>query len=148
MAIADHTGRPLTELLSLSGRRAVVTGAGRGLGAQIVRRMAEAGADVVAGDLDVGSVEAVSAEVSAATGRQVLPFALDVADSASLAAAADHSVARLGGLELWVNNAAIFPPTGPAIDASDDFIDRMLLINVRGTFAGARKRPAGWAVEG
>ena len=46
---------------------------------------------------------------------------------------------ELGGLEIWVNNAAIFPATGPAIEATDEFIDRMLTVNVRGTFAGARE---------
>ena len=150
MPIADHTDRPLAELCSLTGRRAVVTGAGKGLGAQIVRRLAEAGADVVAGDIDLAAAEALADEVSAASGRRVLPWLLDVGDTATLAAAADHAVAELGGLELWVNNAAIFPTTGPALDATDDFVDRMLLVNVRGTYAGAReaarRMPAGGVI--
>ena len=65
--------------------------------------------------------------------------ALDVADSASLAGAADRAVGELGGLEIWVNNAAIFPTTGPAVDATDEFVDRMLAVNVRGTYAGCRE---------
>jgi NAD(P)-dependent dehydrogenase (short-subunit alcohol dehydrogenase family) len=139
MAIADHTDQPLSELVSLAGRRAVVTGAGKGLGAQIVRRLAEAGADVVAGDIDEPAAEATAAEVAEATSARVMACALDVGDSASLAAAADRAVAELGGLEIWVNNAGIFPTTGPAIDATDEFIDRMLRINARGTYAGARE---------
>ena len=52
--------------------------------------------------------------------RAVVPSAaLDVSDSASLAAAADLAVAELGGLEIWVNNAGIFPATGPAVDVDD-----------------------------
>ena len=139
MPIADHTGRPLTELFSLAGRTAVVTGAGRGLGAQIVRRLAEAGADVVAGDIDLPAAVAVAEEVAQESGRRVVPWSLDVMDTATLAAAAEHAVAELGGLDIWVNNAAIFPATGPAIDATDEFVDRMLLVNVRGTYAGARE---------
>ena len=139
MPIADHTGRPLTELWSLAGRRAVVTGAGKGLGAQIVRRLAEAGADVVAGDIDLAAAEAVAADAASDSGRRVLACALDVADSTTLSAAADLAVAELGGLEIWVNNAAIFPATGPAVDATDAFVDRMLVVNVRGTYAGARE---------
>ena len=64
---------------------------------------------------------------------------LDVGDTASLAAAADMALAELGGLDIWVNNAGIFPTTGPAIDADDEFVDRMLHVNVRGTYAGARE---------
>jgi NAD(P)-dependent dehydrogenase (short-subunit alcohol dehydrogenase family) len=136
--VPDVSDRTLAELISLRGRRAVVTGAGRGLGAQIVRRLAEAGAAVVAGDLDGDAAGAVAQQVSEADGRAI-GCALDVSDTASLAAAADLAVAELGGLEIWVNNAAIFPTTGPALEADDALVDRMLHVNVRGTYAGARE---------
>ena len=139
MPIVDPSNRTLVELVSLAGRRAVVTGAGKGLGAAIVRRLVEAGADVVAGDIDVAAVESLAGELGATSGQAVLPCRLDVADSASLAATAELAVAELGGLEIWVNNAAIFPVTGPAIEATDEFLDRMLLVNVRGTYAGGRE---------
>ena len=137
--IADHTGTPLVDLLSLAGRRAVVTGGGKGIGAATVRRLAEAGAEVVVADLDTVAAKSVADEVSTQSGRRVIATAVDVSDTASLAAAADLAVSDLGGLEIWVNNAGIYPTTGPAIDVTDDFIDRMLEINVRGTFAGARE---------
>jgi NAD(P)-dependent dehydrogenase (short-subunit alcohol dehydrogenase family) len=136
--IPDVSDRTLAELISLRGRRAVVTGGGRGLGAQIVRRLAEAGADVIAGDLDEAAAREV-AEQAGHLGGRVLGCPLDVADTASLTAAADLAVNELGGLEIWVNNAAIFPTTGPALDADDAFVDRMLEVNVRGTYAGARE---------
>jgi len=137
--VPDVSDRTLAELMSLSGRRAVVTGAGRGLGAQIVRRLAEAGAAVIAGDLDGAAADEVAGEVSATGRRVVLGCELDIADSASLAAAADRAVAELGGLDIWVNNAGIFPTTGPAVDVDDAFLDRMMQVNVRGTYAGARE---------
>jgi NAD(P)-dependent dehydrogenase (short-subunit alcohol dehydrogenase family) len=136
--VPDVSDRTLAELISLRGRRAVVTGAARGIGAQIVRRLAEAGAAVVAGDLDGDVAGGVAEEVSALGGRAI-GCGLDVSDSASLAAAADLAIAELGGLEIWVNNAGIFPTTGPALDADDAFVDRMLHVNVRGTYAGARE---------
>jgi NAD(P)-dependent dehydrogenase (short-subunit alcohol dehydrogenase family) len=136
--VPDVSDRSLAELMSLRGRRAVVTGAARGLGAQIVRRLAEAGADVIAGDLD-GDAASELARESSSTGGRVLGRRLDIADTASLAAAADAAVAELGGLEIWVNNAGIFPTTGPAMDVDDAFLDRMLHVNVRGTYAGARE---------
>ncbi|MGI9053697.1 MAG: SDR family NAD(P)-dependent oxidoreductase [Ilumatobacteraceae bacterium] len=132
---ADHTERTLSELFSLSGRVAVVTGGGRGIGAATVRRLAEAGAQVLAADLDVASAEQVA---NAAPGA-VAAAHVDVAVTSSLAALADRAVGDFGRLDVWVNNAGIYPTTGPAIDATDDFIDRMLQINVRGTFAGARE---------
>jgi NAD(P)-dependent dehydrogenase (short-subunit alcohol dehydrogenase family) len=138
VVVPDVSSHSLADLISLAGRRAVVTGAARGLGAQIVRRLAEAGADVIAGDLDGPAADHIAAEVSA-TGRRVVGCRLDVADTASLAAAADRAVDELGGLEIWVNNAGIFPTTGPALDADDAFVDQMLLVNVRGTFAGSRE---------
>jgi NAD(P)-dependent dehydrogenase (short-subunit alcohol dehydrogenase family) len=139
VTIADHSARSLSDLFSLAGRRAVVTGGAIGLGAQIVRRLAEAGADVIAGDIDTAGVVAHAAEVASATGRRIIGCHLDVADSSTLAAVADRAVAELGGLDIWVNNAGIFPATGPAIDVADEFIDRMLTVNTRGTFAGARE---------
>ena len=135
----DHSDRPLAELIRLDGRAAVVTGAARGLGAQIVRRLAEAGADVVAGDIDVAGVEALAVEVNAASGRRIVGVRLDVADPASIVAAADRAVAELGRIDIWVNNAGISPPTGPATDVEVDFIDRMLAINTRGCYLGARE---------
>jgi NAD(P)-dependent dehydrogenase (short-subunit alcohol dehydrogenase family) len=138
VAVPDVSDRTLAELISLRGRRAVVTGAGRGLGAQIVRRLTEAGAEVVAGDLDGEAARAVARAITEGGGRAI-GCALDVSDTASLAAAADLAVAELGGLEIWVNNAGIFPTTGPAVDVDDAFVDRMLHVNVRGTFAGARE---------
>jgi NAD(P)-dependent dehydrogenase (short-subunit alcohol dehydrogenase family) len=137
--IADHTNRSLIDLLSLRGRTAVVTGGGRGIGAATVRRLAEAGANVIAGDIDLATATETAERVSAETGSTVLPVYLDVLDSATLSDAADLAVARFGGLQVWVNNAGIFPATGPAIEVTDDFIDKMLLVNIRGSFAGARE---------
>jgi NAD(P)-dependent dehydrogenase (short-subunit alcohol dehydrogenase family) len=146
MAVPDVSDRSLLDLFSLKGRGAVVTGAARGLGAQIVRRLSEAGAGVIAGDLDLAGAEGVAAECS---GGRVVPLALDVVDTSSLQHAADRAVAEFGSLDMWINNAGIFPTTGPAIDVEDDFIDRMLIVNARGTFAGAReaaKRMSGGGV--
>ena len=139
MPIADHSQRSITDLISLAGRVAVVTGGARGIGAQTGRRLAEAGATVILGDLDVATAEEVAAELTSTFGNPALGVRLDVADTSTLAAAADLAVTAFGRLDVWVNNAGIFPTTGPAIDATDEFIDRMLQVNTRGSFAGARE---------
>ena len=137
--ITDHTGRPLLDLLSLHGRAAVVTGGAAGIGAATVRRLAEAGASVVIADRELAAAQATAEQVAHDTGSAVVAAHADVADSATLGAAADLAVSRFGRLDIWVNNAGIYPTTGPAIEADDEFIDRMMTINVRGTFAGARE---------
>lgn len=137
--IDDHSERSLTDLWSLAGRCAVVTGGAKGIGARTAARLAEAGADVVIGDLDVDVAASTAAEIADRTGRRALAVHMDVADTATIVSAAETAVTRLGGIDIWVNNAGIFPTTGPAIDASDAFLDRMLDVNVRGSFAGARE---------
>src|ERR1043165_5582559 len=99
MIAPDHSDRPLDDLIRLDGRVAVVTGAARGLGAQIVRRLAEAGAEVVAGDLDAAGVEQLAAEVGGRWNRRVIGTRLDVGDPDSIVAIADRAVDELGRLD-------------------------------------------------
>jgi len=137
--IPDHSERSLAELVRLDGRRAVVTGGAKGIGGAMVQRLAEAGADVLVADLDTDAAERHAANVAARTGRRVVAVRLDVTDPVSVASAADECVSRLGGLEIWINNAGVFPSTGPVIDATDEAFDRLLHLNVTGTLAGSRE---------
>ena len=134
----DFSDRSLADLLSLSGRAAVVTGGGRGIGRAIVRRLAEAGADVVAADIDPQAAAATAADLHGLGGGRVLAATIDVRDSTSIVAAAEAAVANFGRLDIWVNNAGIYP-SAAAAEMSDDDFDRVMDINVRGTFAGARE---------
>lgn len=63
--IADVSNHSITELTQLSGRTAVVTGAAQGLGKAIARRLAEAGANVVLGDLKIDVAKAAAQELNA-----------------------------------------------------------------------------------
>jgi NAD(P)-dependent dehydrogenase (short-subunit alcohol dehydrogenase family) len=137
--IPDFSEHSLIDLLSLRGRVAVVTGGASGIGAATSRRLAEAGADVIIADLDFGAANSMAEHLSAQTSVRVVGELLDVRDSAMLANVSERALSEFGGLHIWVNNAGIYPVTGPAIDASDDFIDRMMEVNVRSTFAGARE---------
>jgi len=135
-AIADISAVPLSALLSLSGRTAVVTGGGQGLGKGIARRLVEAGANVVIGDIDASRAEKAAADLAAYTGR-VLGTYLDVTNSDSIAAAVELTRTELGGLDIWVNNAGIFPSV-PLTEMTDALWDLVFAVNSRGAFSCSR----------
>lgn len=138
MAIADLTHVALSDLISLKGRSAVVTGGAQGLGKAMARRLAEAGAAVLIGDLKADQAQAAAAELSAAYGGKVLATALDVTDSASIAAAAEQAARELGGIDIWVNNAGLYPNT-PLLEMTDETWDEVMAVNLRGVFASCRE---------
>jgi len=138
MPIKDVSGQSLQQLISLEGRAAVITGAGRGIGLAIARRLTEAGADVLIGDLDAASAEASAAALSKEFGRRVVGTALNVGEESSIIALADRAVSEFGKLDIWVNNAGIFPGS-PTVDQTVDIWDRVQDINLRGSFIGARE---------
>lgn len=131
--------RPLSALIGTAGRTAVVTGAARGIGLAIARRIAESGADLVLADRSAANLEQALASLPEADRARASTFAVDVADPKAVAALADHAVARTGRLDIWVNNAGIYPATGALVDAGDDALDSMLAVNVKGVFHGARE---------
>ncbi len=139
LAAPDHSDRPLADLLRLDGRAAVVTGAAHGIGAQIVARLAESGADVLAADIDADGAAAAAAQIGAVTGRRTESIELDVGRPDQIVATADAAIAAFGRLDIWVNNAGIFPATGPATEVDVAFLDRMFDINTRGCYLGARE---------
>ena len=138
MAVKDVQDVPLAELISLKGRGAVVTGGAQGLGKGIVRRLAEAGASVVIGDLKVEQAEEVARDLGARYGARVIATRLDVTDTASICAAADLAIAEFGGLDIWVSNAGLYPNV-PLLETSDESFDQVMDVNVRGVFASARE---------
>ena len=138
MAIEDVSSRSLTELVSLEGRRAVVTGGAKGIGSAIASRLAEAGADVMLADIDEVGAKVAAQEVAARYGHRAIGSVVDVADPASIAALADRAVLELGGIDIWVNNAGIYPSV-PLLDMTNNDWDRVLDINLRGTFVGSRE---------
>jgi len=138
MRVPDVSGRPLEQLISLRERRAVVTGGARGLGRAIAHRLAEAGASVLIGDIDGVAAAAVALELSSSFRVDASSIALDVRESPSLSATADAAVARMGGIDIWVNNAGVYPST-PVLQMTDDDWDRVLDVNLRGTFVGCRE---------
>ena len=135
----DHTSRSIGQLISLKDKGSVVTGGADGIGAGIVRRLAEAGSSVVVADIDIKKAEKTSSTIAASTGSKVIACEVDVTNSESLSKAAEICLENFGGLKIWVNNAGVFPTTGTLSEVEDSFIDEMLEVNARGTFAGSRE---------
>ncbi|MBC8447437.1 MAG: SDR family oxidoreductase [Chloroflexi bacterium] len=127
----------------LAGRTALVTGAGGGLGRAISRRLAELGARVVLGDIDVSALEE-TARVINDLGGETATCVFDVSD----AAAVRSTFAHISPLEILVNNAGICPLTPPD-EISEREWDRVLAVNLKGAFLCIQAalpglRAAGW----
>ena len=122
-------------MADLQGRVALVTGAGGDLGSTISRRFAQAGAAVACVDV-AESVDAVCETVTRAGGR-ALALRADVADSRAVEAVVSETVSHFGGLDVLVNNAAIYELT-PWTEISEERWDRTLAVNLKGYFLFAR----------
>jgi 3-oxoacyl-[acyl-carrier protein] reductase len=117
----------------LEGRRALVTGASRGIGAAIVRRLAADGAVVAfTYNSSAADAETLVADVTAAGGRAIAIQA-DSGDSSAIESAVEQSVAFLGGLDVLVNNAGV-GHMAPIDDFPRDELDRLVSTNIVGTY--------------
>jgi len=133
----------------LEGRTVFVTGAARGMGRGIAQAVAEAGAAVALGDVDLAAVEETARLVEAAGGR-ALALALDVTDRARIDAAVARTAEVFGGLDGWVNNAGLLR-MAPALEATVDDWEAHSRVNVSGVFAccqAAARRMIAQGVEG
>lgn len=116
---------------------ALVTGGSRGIGAAIARRLAAAGTDVAfTYQRDELAAKSVAADIEA-LGRRALPIRADSADAAQVVAAVDRTARELGGLNVLVNNAGIFPAK-PYEEFGVDEIDRALNIHARAPFVAGQ----------
>jgi 3-oxoacyl-[acyl-carrier protein] reductase len=124
------------ESFSLGGRVAVVTGAGGGLGEGICLRLAAAGAAVACADRNRESVDAIRDKVRAAGGTAISVLA-DVSDQASVEALMAEAAQQLGGIDILINNAAIYPRR-PWTEITKEEWDQVLGTNLTGYFLCAR----------
>ncbi|MBE7204718.1 MAG: SDR family oxidoreductase [Parafilimonas terrae] len=124
------------ERLSLHGRKALVTGASKGIGLETCRTLAEAGADVVAVARDAAGLKA-AAEMVQAAGRHALTLTADLADAAACERTAREAVERWGTIDVLVNNAGTSSPAS-LVDQSVEDWDRILAVNLRAPWLFAR----------
>jgi NAD(P)-dependent dehydrogenase (short-subunit alcohol dehydrogenase family) len=116
----------------LEGLVALVTGASRGIGRDLVLALAHAGANVVAAGRSLDDVVGV-AEEARGDGGKAEAIELDLTDRASIDRAVDDCVKRSGRLDILVNNAGL-GTNHDAIDATEEEWDELFAVNVRGLF--------------
>jgi dehydrogenase/reductase SDR family member 4 len=116
--------------ISLQGKVALVTGGGRGIGMAIARRFAEAGASVVIASRKLENLQATAAELAELPGR-VVPIRCHVGRIEELAELVRSAEDRLGPIDVLVNNSATNLGQGPALDVTDEMLDKIVEINVK-----------------
>ena len=120
-------------MFDLNGRVALVTGAGRSIGAGIAQTIAEAGATVAVNDLDAERARDSAQQITDAGGRAIAsPF--DVTDLAAVERAVADIESELGGVDILVNNAGIVENAGTAFfrDSTPDYWHRWINLNLFG----------------
>ncbi len=133
---------------SLGGRVVLVTGAARGIGRAACAAAADSGADVVATDLDVGTLADTVAGIES-RGRRALGMEMDVTDPGAVRDAFDRTVRKMGRLDGLVNNAGVIS-MGPVLETDPGPWDAQFAVNVKGLFLccreAARRMDAGGAI--
>jgi len=122
----------LQKAIDLGGKTAIVTGGAMGIGLGIVRRLAEAGANVVIADTnaEVGTVAAGEIQEN---GGQASFIQTDVSNEADVAVAVAHATKTYGGLDILVNNAGIYPIV-PVMRMKFADYEKIMAVNLRSVF--------------
>src|SRR5262245_9366318 len=132
-----------TDLISLQGRVAVVTGGAQGIGREVARRYAEAGARVVLGDLDGEAAGSAAGAIGAEVDTEGDGARADVSDEDSVGELASGASQRHGRLDIWANFAAVGYPKERAgfhdvLEFPLEEWNRILAVNLTGSFLCAR----------
>lgn len=119
--------------MDLSGKAAIITGAGRGLGWAIAKRLASDGANVVIAELDEKSGQEKAALIRQMN-REALAIRVDVSKWADVESMSKQVVARFGRIDILVNNAGIMGSYFPVMEYPEEICDQVIAVNFKGTF--------------
>jgi len=127
----------ILDQFKLTGRRALVTGGGKGLGKVIAGALAQAGADVVISARTLSDCEAVAAQIIDATGRKAVPVAADVTKAADVERMIVDAERALGPIDILINNAGV-NIRGLADELTESDWDTVIDANLKGPFLVSR----------
>lgn len=119
---------------SLDGKVALVTGGSRGLGKAMAMGLAQAGADIVVSSRKQDSCDETAEEITRLTGRKALPTACHVRRWDELQSLVDVSYGVFGKIDVLVNNAGMAPLYPSLVEVSEELIDKVLGVNLKGPF--------------
>ena len=122
-----------TDLFDLSGKVALVTGGSRGLGLEMVRAFARAGADIVIASRKADACEAAAEEVRN-IGRRALPHPCHVGQWAALPELVESAYRTFGKVDILVNNAGMSPLAPSSAETSEELFDKVVAVNFKGPF--------------
>ena len=123
----------MTNLFDMTGKVVLVTGGSRGLGYEMSKGFAAAGADVIVASRKIDSCEQVAAEIRG-MGRRALPVACHVGKWADLDALVETAYREFGRIDVLVNNAGMSPVAGTSLETSEELFDKVLSVNLKGPF--------------
>lgn len=131
----------------LTGKVAIVTGGGRGLGRAIALGLARSGADVTVCGRKLEACEDAAREIRD-LGRRALPLSCHMGHPDEVDSVVERTIAELGRVDIVINNAATNPAARPLIAGTPDLFDKVYAVNVRGPLQLASKAAAWMADHG
>ena len=120
----------MPQTIDLTGKVALVTGGGRGIGKAIAGRLADAGASVVIASRKRENLESAAAELLGLSGK-IVPIVCHLGKLDQIEALVNQTESQLGPVDILVNNSATNVGQGPALDVTDLMLDKMIEINIK-----------------
>jgi len=121
------------DMAKLASKTAIITGAGSGIGKAIAMTFSENGANVVVADVNLEAAEKTAYQIND-NGRRGLAVGTDVTKKDQVLEMAEQCLRQFGTIEILVNNAGVMSPPTPMEDLPEEYWDRVVEINLKGTF--------------
>lgn len=122
------------QIFNLNGRVAIITGASKGIGAEIAHYLSANGALVIISSRNQSELDTKAREINLATGNEVIGIAANAGNAKDLNYLVKTVQENFGRIDILVNNAATNPVFGPSIECSDESLSKILEVNVEGVF--------------